>query len=53
MENLHKVIFLFEAARWRIHLLNKIKVKLQLSILNIFSELLKSRNVSAHMLHQK
>lgn len=45
MWNLNKVIFLFDAVGWRIPLLNKVKVKLQLSILNIFSELLKSHNV--------
>lgn len=33
--------------------MNKIKVNLQLSITNIFSEILKSYNASAHTVHRK
>lgn len=44
---------MFRTIRLRIHLLNKIKVKLQLSILNIFREIVKSHNASAYTVHQK
>lgn len=47
------MIFVFRTSKLRMNLLNKIKVNLQLSITNTFSEILKSFNASAHAVHRK